>query len=86
MDADLQNDPRIFRRCSRTSTIGAATGWRVTRRRRQRRAARPSRIANHIRNWVPRTVQDSGCTFRAFLGTAARLVLYHGFHRFIPTS
>jgi len=32
------------------------------------------------------TVQDSGCTFRAFRRECLRdLVLYRGFHRFIPT-
>jgi len=66
----------------------AATGWRVTRSEGDnvvRRAS--SRIANHIRNWVTgETVQDSGCTFRAFRRDCLRgLVLYHGFHRFIPT-
>jgi hypothetical protein len=32
------------------------------------------------------TIQDSGCTFRAFRHECLRgLVLYRGFHRFIPT-
>ena len=32
------------------------------------------------------TIQDSGCTFRAFRRECLRdLVLYKGFHRFIPT-
>jgi hypothetical protein len=32
------------------------------------------------------TIQDSGCTFRAFRRECLRgLVLYRGFHRFIPT-
>ena len=46
-----------------------------------------SRIANGIRNAVSdETVQDSGCTFRAFRRECLRsLVLYRGFHRFIPT-
>ena len=32
------------------------------------------------------SIQDSGCTFRAFRRECLRgLVLYRGFHRFIPT-
>src|SRR5262249_42491877 len=43
--------------------------------------------ANGIRNWMSdETIQDSGCTFRAFRRECLRgLVLYRGFHRFIPT-
>ena len=46
-----------------------------------------SRIANRIRNWLSdETIQDSGCTFRAFRRECLRgLVLYRGLHRFIPT-
>jgi hypothetical protein len=46
-----------------------------------------SRVANRIRNRVSdETIQDSGCTFRAFRRECLRtLVLYRGFHRFIPT-
>jgi hypothetical protein len=46
-----------------------------------------SRVANRIRNWISdETIQDSGCTFRAFRRECLRgLVLYRGFHRFIPT-
>ena len=46
-----------------------------------------SRIANRVRNWLSDDViQDSGCTFRAFRRECLRgLVLYRGFHRFVPT-
>ena len=46
-----------------------------------------SRIANRVRNALSdETIQDSGCTFRAFRRECLRdLVLYKGFHRFIPT-
>jgi dolichol-phosphate mannosyltransferase len=46
-----------------------------------------SRIANRIRNGLSEeTIQDSGCTFRAFRRECLRdLVLYKGFHRFVPT-
>jgi hypothetical protein len=44
-------------------------------------------VANRIRNRVSdETIQDSGCTFRALRRECLRtLVLYRGFHRFIPT-
>ena len=89
MDADLQNDPRdIPTLLSHLDHWDAATGWRVQRENGDnfvRRAS--SRIANRIRNWVSdEAIQDSGCTFRAFRRECLRgLVLYRGFHRFIPT-
>jgi hypothetical protein len=69
MDADLQNDPRdIPMLLSHLDHWDAVTGWRVNRAAGDnvvRRAS--SRIANRIRNWVSdETIQDSGCTFRAF--------------------
>ena len=44
-------------------------------------------VANRVRNWVSNeNVRDSGCTFRAFRRDCLRgLILYRGFHRFIPT-
>jgi glycosyltransferase involved in cell wall biosynthesis len=89
MDADLQNDPGdIPMLLSHLDHWDAVTGWRVNRADGDnvvRRAS--SRIANRIRNWVSdETIQDSGCTFRAFRRECLRgLVLYRGFHRFIPT-
>ena len=46
-----------------------------------------SRVANRVRNRLSDDViRDSGCTFRAFRRECLRgLVLYRGFHRFIPT-
>src|SRR2546429_5780201 len=88
MDADLQNDPAdIPVLLSHLDQWDAATGWRVDRAAGDtfvRRAS--SRIANPIRNWVSAdTIQDSGCTFRAFRRECLRgLVLYPGFHPFIP--
>ncbi len=66
----------------------AVTGWRVKRADGDswmRRAS--SRVANRVRNALSdETIQDSGCTFRAFRRECLRdLVLYKGFHRFIPT-
>jgi glycosyltransferase involved in cell wall biosynthesis len=89
MDADLQNDPAdIPMLLSHLDRWDAVTGWRVDRAAGDnfvRRAS--SRIANRIRNWMSdETIQDSGCTFRAFRRECLRgLVLYRGFHRFIPT-
>jgi dolichol-phosphate mannosyltransferase len=89
MDADLQNDPRdIPAMLGHLDRWDAVTGWRVNRAAGDswvRRAS--SRIANRIRNALSEeTIQDSGCTFRAFRRECLRdLVLYKGFHRFIPT-
>jgi dolichol-phosphate mannosyltransferase len=89
MDADLQNDPSdIPMLLSYLDQWDAVTGWRVDRAAGDnvvRRAS--SRIANRVRNWVSgESIQDSGCTFRAFRRECLRgLVLYRGFHRFIPT-
>ncbi|PYN34043.1 MAG: glycosyltransferase [Candidatus Rokuibacteriota bacterium] len=89
MDADLQNDPAdIPMLLSHLDHWDAATGWRVDRAAGDKFVRRvSSRVANRIRNWVSAdTIQDSGCTFRAFRRECLRgLVLYRGFHRFIPT-
>jgi dolichol-phosphate mannosyltransferase len=89
MDADLQNDPRdIPALLQRLDQWDAATGWRVTRGDGDSVVRRwSSRLANTIRNWLSdESIHDSGCTFRAFRRECLReLVLYRGFHRFIPT-
>ena len=89
MDADLQNDPRdIPALLSHLDTWDAVSGWRVKRGEGDgwlRRVS--SRVANGVRNRLSdEAIQDSGCTFRAFRRECLRdLVLYRGFHRFIPT-
>ena len=90
MDADLQNDPHDIPAMlgHLESQWDAVTGWRVNRGEGDsvvRRAS--SRIANRVRNALSEeSIQDSGCTFRAFRRECLRgLVLYRGFHRFIPT-
>jgi glycosyltransferase involved in cell wall biosynthesis len=89
MDADLQNDPHdIPRMLHELDRWDAVTGWRVKRRAGDSVVRRvSSRVANRVRNWVSdETIQDSGCTFRAFRRECLRgLVLYRGFHRFVPT-
>ena len=89
MDADLQNDPSdIPMLLAHLDQWDAVTGWRVDRAAGDNLVRRASsRIANRIRNWLSdEAIQDSGCTFRAFRRECLReLVLYRGFHRFIPT-
>jgi dolichol-phosphate mannosyltransferase len=89
MDADLQNDPGdIPRLLGHLDRWDAATGWRAQRGEGDDWLRRlSSRVANHVRNRLSdETIQDSGCTFRAFRRECLRdLVLYRGFHRFIPT-
>ena len=89
MDADLQNDPHdIPALVRRLEQWDAVTGWRVSRGDGDSIVRRiSSRLANRTRNWLSdESIQDSGCTFRAFRRECLRgLVLYRGFHRFIPT-
>jgi glycosyltransferase involved in cell wall biosynthesis len=89
MDADLQNDPHdIPRMLHELDRWDAVTGWRVKRGDGDSVVRRvSSRVANRVRNWLTdETIQDSGCTFRAFRRECLRgLVLYRGFHRFVPT-
>jgi glycosyltransferase involved in cell wall biosynthesis len=89
MDADLQNDPHdIPGLLSHLDRWDAVTGWRVNRGEGDSLVRRlSSRIANRVRNWISdESIEDSGCTFRAFRRECLRgLVLYRGFHRFIPT-
>jgi len=89
MDADLQNDPAdIPRLLAQLDQWDAVCGWRVSRGDGDSLVRRvSSRVGNRVRNWVSdETIQDSGCTFRAFRRECLRgLTLYRGFHRFIPT-
>jgi glycosyltransferase involved in cell wall biosynthesis len=89
MDADLQNDPAdIPRLLAHLDGWDAVTGWRVNRGAGDSWLRRvSSRVANRVRNWLSEeTIQDSGCTFRAFRRECLRdLTLYRGFHRFVPT-
>lgn len=87
MDADLQNDPHdIPTLLAHLDRWDAATGWRTRREDPWIRKV-SSRIANWIRNAISGdSIQDSGCTFRAFRRECLRgLTLYRGLHRFIPT-
>ena len=87
MDADLQNDPAdIPRLLARLDQWDAVCGWRANRAAGDSLVRRlSSRLGNGVRNWVSdETIEDSGCTFRAFRRECVRgLTLYRGFHRFI---
>jgi glycosyltransferase involved in cell wall biosynthesis len=89
MDADLQNDPHdIPELLAHLEQWDAVTGWRVNRADGDSPVRRiSSRVANRVRNAISdESIQDSGCTFRAFRRECLRgLTLYRGFHRFIPT-
>lgn len=89
MDADLQNDPHdIPGMLARLGEWDVVTGWRVNRAAGDSWMRRlSSRVANRIRNRLSdETIQDSGCTFRAFRRECLRdLDIYTGLHRFIPT-
>jgi glycosyltransferase involved in cell wall biosynthesis len=89
MDADLQNDPRDIPGMLRhLQQWDAVSGWRVNRAAGDSWVRRiSSRLANRVRNTVSdESIQDSGCTFRAFRRECLRdLTLFRGFHRFIPT-
>lgn len=91
MDADLQNDPADIP----AFLAALAQGWdcvcgtRVATRGQGDNFVRvaSSRIANWVRNKLSdENVTDAGCTYRAFKRECvARLKLYRGLHRFIPT-
>jgi dolichol-phosphate mannosyltransferase len=89
MDADLQNDPHdIPALLAQLDRWDAVSGWRIDRGDGDSLVRGiSSRVANRTRNWISdESIQDSGCTFRAFRRECLRgLVLYRGFHRFIPT-
>jgi dolichol-phosphate mannosyltransferase len=89
MDADLQNDPHdIPALLAQLDRWDSVSGWRIDRGDGDSLVRRiSSRVANGTRNWISdESIRDSGCTFRAFRRECLRgLVLYRGFHRFIPT-
>lgn len=87
MDADLQNDPRdIPRLLTELGAYDAACGWRVHRRDPWIKRV-SSRLANAVRNCMTaEVVHDTGCTLKAYRREClARLKLYRGMHRFLPT-
>ncbi len=91
MDADLQNDPRDIPKFLEALDRGfdCVCGTRVASRGQGDNFLRvaSSRIANWVRNRLSNEqISDAGCTYRAFRRECvAKLKLYRGLHRFIPT-
>jgi dolichol-phosphate mannosyltransferase len=89
MDATLHNDPAdIPRLLAHLHRWDAATGWRLNRDAGDtfvRQVA--ARIANCLRQALSGgEIPDGSCNFHAFRRECLReLMLYRGFHRFIPT-
>jgi glycosyltransferase involved in cell wall biosynthesis len=87
LDTDLQNDPRdLPRLLAALEGADAAVGVRV-RRRDSLLKRLTSKVGNAVRNRLTgEDIADTGCSLkvyrRAFL---ARLKLYDGLHRFLPT-
>ena len=87
LDADLQNDPAdLPRLLAALAGADVVCGVRVERRDAWRRRA-ASRIANAFRNRVTgESVRDIGCSLRVMRREfLARVKLYRGMHRFLPT-
>jgi dolichol-phosphate mannosyltransferase len=87
LDADLQNDPAdIPKILDAMKDADAVCGWRVKRRDTIVRRM-SSRIANAVRNGLSQeTIRDTGCSLKGFRREhLARLKLYNGLHRFLPT-
>lgn len=91
MDADLQNDPKDIPKFLEALGRGhdCVCGTRVATRGEGDNFVRvaSSRIANWVRNKLSdENITDAGCTYRAFRRECvAKLKLYRGLHRFIPT-
>jgi len=88
-DADMQNPPgelALLVEALEGSSCGVAIGWRRDRHDGFVRRA-SSRIANAYRNWRTREqVHDVGCGLKVFRREVlARIKLYKGLHRFLPT-
>jgi glycosyltransferase involved in cell wall biosynthesis len=87
LDADMQNDPADIPRLVRElEGWDAVVGVRQVRRDGLVRRV-SSRVANYVRNRLSdETIADTGCSLKAYRREAvARLKLYRGMHRFLPT-
>jgi glycosyltransferase involved in cell wall biosynthesis len=92
MDADLQNDPKdipAFLAAISQPGVDCVCGTRVKTRGKGDSFVRvaSSRTANWVRNKLSdENISDAGCTYRCFKrDCVAKLKLYRGLHRFIPT-
>ncbi len=87
LDADLQNDPadipKILEEMKRFDVV---CGWRTKRNDTWVRRV-SSKIANGVRNRLSNeTIRDTGCSLKGYRREhLARLKLYDGMHRFLPT-
>jgi len=89
LDADLQNDPADIPRLLDTllaQKYDLVNGWRADRRDPWLRLL-STRIANGVRNRLTREqIHDSACGLKVFRRECvARLKLFNGMHRFLPT-
>jgi len=87
MDGDLQNDPADVPRLARLLALwDVVCGVRLERHDSWWKRF-SSRIANGFRNWATDDeIIDTGCSLKAYRRECvARLELYHGMHRFLPT-
>jgi glycosyltransferase involved in cell wall biosynthesis len=92
MDADLQNDPKdipAFLQAVEQRQVDCVCGTRVANRGKGDSFVKvvSSRLANWVRNKLSdEQISDAGCTYRLFKRECvAKLKLYRGLHRFIPT-
>jgi glycosyltransferase involved in cell wall biosynthesis len=87
LDADLQNDPAdIPKILAEMKRFDVVCGWREKRNDTWVRRV-SSRIANSVRNRLSgETIRDTGCSLKGYRREhLARLKLYDGMHRFLPT-
>jgi len=87
MDADMQNDPAdIPRLLDALRQCDVVCGVRVKRQDGLVRWA-SGRIANGVRNKLGgENLRDTGCSLKAYRrGFLARLKMFDGLHRFLPT-
>jgi glycosyltransferase involved in cell wall biosynthesis len=89
LDADRQNDPHDIPRMLEHLEAGQCdlvNGWRKDRNDPWLRLI-STRIANGVRNWLTHEhIHDSACGLKVFRREClARLKLYNGMHRFLPT-
>ena len=89
LDADLQNDPADIPRllaALETQSCDLVNGWRADRHDPWLRLV-STRIANGVRNWLTHEqIHDSACGLKVFRRECvARLKLFNGMHRFLPT-
>jgi len=87
MDADMQNDPAdVPKLLAALDGCDVVCGVRAKRRDTWLRRF-SSRFANGVRNWLTdEKIADVGCSLKAYRRECfARLKLYEGMHRFLPT-